>query len=428
MGDLSESFMYIYTSIISSLNRTFQINSSMSPLRRIWIGALLFAGTAFHGHAQLTCDTCTFAFSQTSISPIDWNCEDGDGITALPAFPSFSTTCSAGNYFAKSFRYPTLATTTCEGEGPNSSGSTVAGMILQSFTATGLTTSNQFYFTSEGVTFTTYSENRARLTGQVSNGNNPNAILELDLYFDESVTGSEYLNSGGELDISSAEGSTGEDWTVWTLKPFMSKLVGAGDLSGYHFLLDSTTLGSGTPLQVGSLGANAINLNDGLSGDFDWYACVGRVVYSGNCALAADFTGCSENGSDCASDNDFQGEYFVGNLTTFDQISAFVNVIDNQDPEWDELPMDHVISCDVDLVALDASETISAIDGCSALVIDTVESIILGDCPHEYTRIRTFTATDACGASIEHVQTVTVTDEVAPTIYAPEGYTIGCQE
>ena len=400
----------------------------MSPLRRIWIGAILLAGMAFHGSAQLTCDTCTFAFSPTSIAPIDWNCADGDGSAALPPFPSFSTTCAPGNYFAKSFRYPSLPTSTCLGEDPNSGGSTEAGMVLQSFTATGLVTSNQFFFTSEGLTFTTYSENRARLTGQMANGNNPNAILELDLYFDESFTGAEYMSTGGELDISSAEGTTGEDWSVWILKPYMSKFIGAGDLSGYHFVLDSTTLGSGTPLQVGGPGANAINLNDGLSGDFDWYACVGGTVYSGNCALAADFTSCTEGGSDCAADIDFQGEYFIGNLNSFDQIAAFVNVIDNEDPVWDELPEDHVIGCDVDLALLDADETISATDGCSSLTIDTVETIVVGDCPHEYTRIRTFTATDACGSSIEHVQTVTVTDEIAPTLNVPEGYTIGCQE
>ena len=221
----------------------------MDAIRRIWLGLALLAGSVTPGVAQLNCDDCEFTFT-SAIDPVDWSCENGSGITALPPFPSFSSTCSSGNYFAKSFRYPTFASTSCEGVGPDLEGATLPGLVLTSFTATGLVTSNQFYFTEEGLTWVEYSADRARLTGQLSNGANPSAILDLDLYFDQSYTGLDFLSDGGELDVSSAQGTTGEDWGVWILKPFMSKLVGSGDLEGYHFLLDSTTPVSYTHLTL----------------------------------------------------------------------------------------------------------------------------------------------------------------------------------
>ena len=82
----------------------------------------------------------------------------------------------------------------------------------------------------------------------------------------------------------------------------------------------------------------------------------------------------------------------------------------------------------MDLDSLDGTESIVASDDCSGLTLDTMEVILAGDCPNSYTRQRTFVATDACGLSIEHIQTVTVSDNEAPTLYVPEDYTIGCQE
>ena len=82
----------------------------------------------------------------------------------------------------------------------------------------------------------------------------------------------------------------------------------------------------------------------------------------------------------------------------------------------------------MDLDSLDGTESIVASDGCSGLTLDTMEVILAGDCPNSYTRQRTFVATDACGLSIEHIQTVTVSDNEAPTLYVPDDYTIGCQE
>ncbi len=97
-------------------------------------------------------------------------------------------------------------------------------------------------------------------------------------------------------------------------------------------------------------------------------------------------------------------------------------------PEFvDPLPEDVTVPCfDIPEVA----EPL-AVDGCDPAPEVTFAEEILGDddCPGTQTIVRTWTATDACGNASSHSQTITLTDEFAPTWdgAVPGDTTVSCE-
>ena len=96
-------------------------------------------------------------------------------------------------------------------------------------------------------------------------------------------------------------------------------------------------------------------------------------------------------------------------------------------PEFTFFPVDVTVPCsDIPEVA-----NPMALDGCddAPVVTFSEETIGADDCPGTQTIIRTWTATDACGNSSSHTQTITVTDEFAPTWVdaAPADTTVSCE-
>ena len=51
-----------------------------------------------------------------------------------------------------------------------------------------------------------------------------------------------------------------------------------------------------------------------------------------------------------------------------------------------------------------------------------------GSCVNEFSRFRTFTATDGCGLTTQHVQTVEVIDNVTPSLTVPGNVTFDCDD
>ncbi len=97
----------------------------------------------------------------------------------------------------------------------------------------------------------------------------------------------------------------------------------------------------------------------------------------------------------------------VGEATT----SYFI--FDNTAPEFDEYVAEYSIECSDDLPVYQ----LSASDNCEGEVtITPAEEIIPGSCINEYTIVRTYTATDACGNSSQAVVTINVNDTTAPEI------------
>ncbi|MCO4820793.1 MAG: gliding motility-associated C-terminal domain-containing protein [Flavobacteriaceae bacterium] len=100
-----------------------------------------------------------------------------------------------------------------------------------------------------------------------------------------------------------------------------------------------------------------------------------------------------------------------GNSTSHSQI---VTVEDNTPPVFNEtLPLDITIECDT---LIGSSVILTATDNCgdATVVFDEVKND--GSCPSSYTLTRTWTASDGCGNTTSHTQTVTVEDTTAPIL------------
>ncbi|MEZ5031033.1 MAG: DUF5011 domain-containing protein [Saprospiraceae bacterium] len=113
-----------------------------------------------------------------------------------------------------------------------------------------------------------------------------------------------------------------------------------------------------------------------------------------------------------------------GNTTSHVQT---ITVIDTTLPTWDQaMPGDETVECDA---VPTAPSPITASDNCDAMVDVTFNEVQTpGNCPDAYTITRTWTASDNCGNSAVHIQTITVEDTMAPTLLAgcPADETIEC--
>ena len=115
-----------------------------------------------------------------------------------------------------------------------------------------------------------------------------------------------------------------------------------------------------------------------------------------------------------------------GNETTV-SCSQSIGVTDQAAPEFVEaLPMDATVSCD----AVPAAAVLTATDACDGMPAVAFTGTLSDDddCASNYTLLRSWTATDDCGNSTTHEQTLTVVDETAPawTTELPADTTVSC--
>ena len=108
--------------------------------------------------------------------------------------------------------------------------------------------------------------------------------------------------------------------------------------------------------------------------------------------------------------------------TTF--ATQTITVEDTTAPEFTSVPSDYTVECSDEMPMDDAT----ASDNCSAVSITVESETIAGDAAGNYTIVRTFTATDACGNSTSASQTITVEDTTAPELSIPADYTAECSE
>ena len=99
-----------------------------------------------------------------------------------------------------------------------------------------------------------------------------------------------------------------------------------------------------------------------------------------------------------------------GNIATANQI---ISTSDTTAPSFDQtiLPADIVIECD----AVPSAVILTATDNCGNAIVTVNDERINGNCDFNYTIKRTYTATDDCGLTNTHVQTITVQDTTPPT-------------
>ncbi|MEN3322094.1 gliding motility-associated C-terminal domain-containing protein, partial [Mariniflexile soesokkakense] len=99
-----------------------------------------------------------------------------------------------------------------------------------------------------------------------------------------------------------------------------------------------------------------------------------------------------------------------GNISTADQI---ISTSDTTAPEFVEntLPGDITVECS----SIPAAETLTATDNCGTATVTVNDVRTNGDCANNYIITRTWTATDECGLTKTHIQTITVQDTTPPT-------------
>ena len=296
---------------------------------------------------------------------------------------------------------------------------------LGEFASTGLVSSGHFNDLGEALTWSVYPENVARLQGTVYNNSDVSAFFDVDFYFSQSVSGADWIAEGGNVNDAAALPGDPETWSIWQLRPNISKLVGRGLLEGQIVYLSTSNSPQSYPFQVG-VGANGVNLEQGIGGSFDWSACVNETIYGGLGTCAMEFVSCEETTSICASDNDAVVEFFIGNIRGFDQIQGSADITDDSPPILVNVPNNYTLNCPIELEELDALNAITALDECSDVSLSMTETFTNGDCPSEFTRTRVYTATDGCGLTDQHTQIVQVIDEVGPVLSVPSDATFDC--
>jgi hypothetical protein len=115
----------------------------------------------------------------------------------------------------------------------------------------------------------------------------------------------------------------------------------------------------------------------------------------------------------------------AGNPESHTQV---ITVQDTVAPILSRYPSDTTVSC----CAMDMpSEVVVALDNCDAHIeVDTTDVTVIVDGPQDYLLIRTFSAVDGTPNSVQHIQTIRVEDDAAPTLFpAPEeSVSIKCSE
>ena len=122
--------------------------------------------------------------------------------------------------------------------------------------------------------------------------------------------------------------------------------------------------------------------------------------------------------SDTRTDGNCENNYILArtwtavddcdNATSYTQI---ITIKDTKAPEFVEtLPRDITVECD----AIPDTADITAIDNCGDATVTVKDIRTDGNCPSNYIIARTWTATDECGLTTSHTQTITVQDTTAP--------------
>ncbi|MDT8346245.1 MAG: gliding motility-associated C-terminal domain-containing protein [Flavobacteriaceae bacterium] len=102
-----------------------------------------------------------------------------------------------------------------------------------------------------------------------------------------------------------------------------------------------------------------------------------------------------------------------------------INIQDTTDPAFVEaLPADATVECD----AIPVADVLTATDSCSLATVSFSETTTPGNCSGEFTLSRVWVASDDCGNSVSHTQTITVIDTTAPSFVEalPADITVEC--
>ena len=159
-----------------------------------------------------------------------------------------------------------------------------------------------------------------------------------------------------------------------------------------------------------------------------WVAASGSITISDCCTNSLTFTNVDNNlgGNDCSNDPYVFDRVYTatddcGNTAVCTQTISFV---DSLAPTL-TTPGNVTIQC-TESTATSNTGTGTATDDCHSFTVTFSDTVANGTCAQERTITRTWTAADDCGNSTNNTQTISIQDDVAPTINCPANVTVDC--
>ena len=132
--------------------------------------------------------------------------------------------------------------------------------------------SNSDYFVeSYPLIVTRYSNGVARVTGQVSDSENPNLKWNVHIVLEDAQSGTGWIDEDpnhGFLTSFGCDADTG-NWAMFSMNNAQSFLIGAGGYEGSWLQLSHMPFSESKRFQLG-VGGNGVNCNYGLGGWFAW--------------------------------------------------------------------------------------------------------------------------------------------------------------
>jgi hypothetical protein len=149
-----------------------------------------------------------------------------------------------------------------------------------------------------------------------------------------------------------------------------------------------------------------------------------NVTASDNCSsVTIDYSdNVVESGCNGLIERTYTATDGCGNSTT---AVMTIDLQSNEPLAFINFPQDIQIECSLYTPGINPNLTYTA--GCGNITLTSEDSVIEGDCPNNFTVVRLYTITDACGISVSQAWTINVDDTTAPNIFnVPEDITISC--
>ncbi len=144
-------------------------------------------------------------------------------------------------------------------------------------------------------------------------------------------------------------------------------------------------------------------------------------------AFSVTFEGDVVSNLNCTNQYTITRTYLVTDACGETATCAQTITVDDQIPPTITCPTDVAVSC-LNLVPSDESASIQKSDNCGGTVtVSLLNDLVSGQvCPNNFTIARTYQALDACGITATCAQTITVNDQVPPTITCPIDVSVSC--
>ena len=291
-----------------------------------------------------------------------------------------------------------------------------------------------FVPTGAGLTLTQFENGVAIVSGQVEDVDDPTAILDVNIFYDNGVSGADWTG-GYKTDMSCMIPVTGnattDEWSIYLLNSGLSFLTGSGSLDGTTLQLTHSPSTEYFGFQVGE-SANDRNCNYGAGGWFAYEGFLnGSAIQGGTGDVLLDLECSEEINNDCGDQESTVTLYYAA----FDadcgdviQGSETYSREDTEGPEFVNPPQDMEVACTDWYLAV---PTVTVTDNCedSDAVAPTVtfeEDTIAQTGSGCLTVVRSWTAEDCSGNQTGHQQVITVVDNNGPTITGGADYEAQC--